>query len=73
MRILTLTYLITFGLFIFSNLHAQEPPVAVKGVIDLREYNFKADGPVNLTGEYELYWNQMLSTSIDRDTGECSM
>ena len=70
MRILTLTYLIAFALFTQPDLCAQEPPVAEKGVIDLRGYNFKSDGPVNLTGEYEFYWNQMLSASIDRDTGE---
>jgi len=38
--------------------------------MDLRNYNFKADGPVKLRGEYEFYWNQMLNPAIEGDTGE---
>jgi len=38
--------------------------------MDLRNYNFKADGPVELRGEYEFYWNQMLNPAIEGDTGE---
>ncbi|MCK5135938.1 MAG: sensor histidine kinase [Bacteroidales bacterium] len=70
MRILTLTYLFAFVFIALANLHAQDSPVAVKGVIDLREYNFKADGPLDLKGEYEFYWNQMLNPAIEGDTGE---
>jgi len=44
--------------------------MAVRGVVDLRNYNFKADGPVELRGEYEFYWNQMLNPAIEGDTGE---
>ena len=35
-------------------------PEAVKGVLDLTEWDFKRDGPVDLTGEYEFYWKQHL-------------
>jgi len=69
MRILTLTYLFAFALVTLSNLYAQESHEAVKGVIDLRDYNFKAEGPLELSGEYEFYWNQMLKTTIEGDTG----
>jgi signal transduction histidine kinase len=36
------------------------PPLAVKGMLDLTNWEFERDGPVNLTGEYEFYWNQLL-------------
>lgn len=69
MRILTLTYLCTFVLAALSNLYAQESITAEKGVIDLRDYNFKAGGPIELSGEYEFYWNQILNPAIEGDTG----
>jgi PAS domain S-box-containing protein len=34
------------------------PPKAVNGTLDLTNWDFKRDGPVNLAGEYEFYWNQ---------------
>jgi PAS domain S-box-containing protein len=34
------------------------PPKAVKGVLDLTDWDFKRDGPINLVGEYEFYWKQ---------------
>jgi PAS domain S-box-containing protein len=36
------------------------PPKAVKGVLDLRDWDLKKDGPVDLIGEYEFYWMQHL-------------
>ena len=36
------------------------PPRAVKGVIDLGDWDLKKDGPVDLIGEYEFYWMQHL-------------
>ena len=36
------------------------PPKAVKGILDLTDWDFKRDGPVNLSGEYEFYWKQHL-------------
>jgi len=38
-------------------------PVAVKGVLDLTDWDFKKHGPVNLSGEYEFYWSQHLLPS----------
>lgn len=70
MRIHFRTYLFALALFSLSSLHAQQLPMAVRGVVDLRNYNFKADGPVELRGEYEFYWNQMLNPAIEGDTGE---
>jgi two-component system sensor histidine kinase ChiS len=70
MRILTLTYLFAFALVTLQDVHAQESHVASKGVLDLREYNFKSDGPLELYGEYEFYWNHMLNPAIEGDTAE---
>lgn len=39
------------------------PPTAVKGIIDLTQWDFMHDGSVNLAGEYEFYWQQLLSPS----------
>jgi PAS domain S-box-containing protein len=36
------------------------PPKAVKGVLDLSDWDLKKDGPVDLVGEYEFYWMQHL-------------
>jgi len=38
-------------------------PHAVKGVLDLSDWDFKKDGPVDLSGEYEFYWSQHLFPS----------
>ena len=38
-------------------------PKAVKGVLDLSDWDFKTDGPVDLSGEYEFYWMKHLSPS----------
>ena len=35
-------------------------PVAVNGVLDLRDWNFSKDGIINLDGEWEFYWEEYL-------------
>ena len=40
-------------------------PVAVDGIIDLREWSFKDKGPVSLSGEWRFYWKKLLAP----DTG----
>lgn len=37
-----------------------KPPQAVQGVWDLTRGDFDRNGPVDLIGEYEFYWNQNL-------------
>ena len=39
----------------------KEGPQAVQGVLDLTAWNFDQDGPAELNGEYEFYWQQHLS------------
>ncbi len=35
-------------------------PLAKNGVLDLRDWDFKKDGVVNLEGEWEFYWEKLL-------------
>ena len=70
MRIQTVTYLFVLAICTLSNLHAQQMPRVEKGVLDLREYDFNTNGPVEVKGEYEFYWNQMLNPAIKGDSGE---
>ena len=41
---------------------ADDRPRVVDGLIDLSEWDFVKQGPVNLRGEYEFYWQQFLSS-----------
>jgi len=38
-------------------------PRAVNGILDLTDWDFKKDGPVDLSGDYEFYWNRHLLPS----------
>ena len=61
-----------FGLLILAHasLSGRDPvPMAKGGVLDLRQYNFKAEGPLALKGEFEFYWNQMLNPAVGKDSG----
>ena len=35
-------------------------PQAIKGILDLTDWDFKKDGPVQLKGEWEFFWKQHL-------------
>ena len=37
-------------------------PMAEKGVLDLRQWDFEKNGNVSLNGEWEFYWEQLLSS-----------
>ena len=37
-------------------------PQAVNGVLDLRGWDFAQNGPVSLSGEWEFYWEQLLTS-----------
>ncbi len=44
-------------------------PEAIKGVLDLRQWNFEKDGIVDLNGYWEIYWNQLIppeSTTVKK-------
>lgn len=70
MRIRIVTYLFVFAVCALSDLHAQQEPLVEKGILDLREYDFIANGPISVRGEFEFYWNQMLSPALEEDKGE---
>lgn len=40
-----------------------DAPNAVLGILDLRTWNFEEQGIVKLAGEWEFYWNQLLTPS----------
>ena len=42
-------------------LFKRHSPVAVDGILDLREWDFDTDGAAPLSGMWELYWEQRLS------------
>jgi len=75
-------YIVIFIIISLSSLSAchhdfskQIPSKAVKGILDLTDWDFKRDGPVNLAGEYEFYWKQhlepsdFLNTTLPHKTG----
>ena len=36
-------------------------PKAINGVLDLSNWDLDRDGPVDLSGEWEFYWNQLIN------------
>ncbi|MBN1293278.1 MAG: GHKL domain-containing protein [Candidatus Latescibacteria bacterium] len=47
----------------------RQQPLAVKGELDLRGWDFRRDGPVKLDGEWEFYWENLLTpTEFEGDT-----
>lgn len=52
----------SFALYLFTHLNkTKSMPTASKGVLDLAQWNFAQDGPIQLNGEWEFYWNQLLT------------
>ena len=43
------------------------PPKAVKGVLDLRDWDFERDGNINLDGEWEFYWEEFPTVGAGGD------
>lgn len=43
--------------------HGSEIPIpkATQGLLDLRGWNFQKDGPIRLDGDWEFYWDHLLS------------
>ena len=65
--IIALPFIIAYLIF-FSACLNDSPrriaPRAIKGVLDLTDWDFKKDGPIDLNGEWEFYWMQHL-TPVD--------
>lgn len=64
-------YLIIFLLYCFQPTNAGKKIEAVNGVIDLRDYNFEKSGPLNLSGDWIIFWNQLIVNDIpDSQSGK---
>ena len=50
----------------------KKQPQAVKGVLDLTNWDFEKDGPVRLDGEWEFYWKKLLKESDFQNTPHLS-
>ena len=62
--IIALPFIIAYLIFFSACLNDPSlriAPRAVKGVLDLTDWVFKKDGPVDLNGEWEFYWMQHLT------------
>lgn len=49
------------GIVFFYSHEFRKPPLAKDGVLDLRNWNFEKDGPINLNGEWNFFWSQLLT------------
>lgn len=64
LRIRTLITILCIPLFFFSCINrVNPPPVARQGVMDLSSWNFQKDGNIPLEGEWEFYWNRLLTAT----------
>ena len=67
--VLLLLFLLSFFFYSCQSSHSgKTPPKAINGVLDLRSWNFEQDGPVDLSGGWEFYWEQLLD-GIKTGTG----
>ena len=58
--IVVLVFLLITGCFFALG----KPPLAEKGQLDLREWDFSQNGPIPLKGQWELYWNTFIDPSL---------
>lgn len=66
-----LKYLPVLSLFLVFTMHAlsqNQIPIAKKGIIDLRDWNFNEKGIIELDGEWEFYWNEFLEPGNSNDS-----
>jgi PAS domain S-box-containing protein len=66
-------YVLFIGIFFIllactPNASHQEAPRAVRGQLDLTQWNFDTDGPVKLSGEWAFYWKKLLDA--EKPSGE---
>jgi signal transduction histidine kinase/FixJ family two-component response regulator len=56
--------IILIGIFLIfthrSGMH-KKMPAAKKGILDITHWDFQKDGPIKLDGEWEFYWNQLIT------------
>ncbi|MBP7280947.1 MAG: hypothetical protein KBA66_05190 [Leptospiraceae bacterium] len=59
-RLLILGLIFLFLGFCKSEKPQKNIPKAVKGILDLSQWDFEKDGVINLDGEWEFYWNELV-------------
>ncbi len=64
-QVRNLNLLLVIVILVFSSACQQSntrkiPPKAVKGILDLRGWDFQRDGSLRLDGEWEFFWNELL-------------
>ncbi|MEQ6121540.1 response regulator [Reichenbachiella sp. MALMAid0571] len=57
----TLPFVLIISLGVTINAFGKEIPIAKKGILDLRGWNFSEQPAINLEGEWEFYWKEYLS------------
>ena len=62
--------LLLFLILLTSCGNVKEPPKAVKGILDLRDWDFVRHGPINLSGQWNFYWGQLKEPKISKDSDE---
>lgn len=51
----------------------KKQPIADKGTLDLKSWNFQKDGNVSINGEWEFYYKQILTnTELENGQGNLS-
>ncbi|MCP4749928.1 MAG: hypothetical protein GY866_03455, partial [Proteobacteria bacterium] len=60
-RIISRVLLLVFCFFSAGEAAAVSRPVGVEGVLQVEGWNLKNDGTINLDGQWEFYWNRLLS------------
>ncbi len=55
--------LIVFTGLTFNAISQEDIPIVKNGKIDLTDWDFETDGKINLKGDWEFYWNQLLTYS----------
>ena len=56
-------YFVLLGVMTFHlmALEAHAAPQAEQGILDLRDYSFERDGPVQLQGQWRMWWSTLAS------------
>ena len=61
--LLTLFFLLALSAFAAFAGPSVKPPAVEQGLLDLSHWKLQSDGPVKLDGQWEFYWNQLLTPS----------
>lgn len=64
--ILVILSLTSIAIFIWTTgltILSKQQPTAKNGVLDLTKWNLQKDGPIQLDGQWEFYWKQLLTLS----------